>query len=183
MPLDELLLRARAVRSLLRERAYTPSRPAASWHLWGPPGALLTAVLCTFCPTMLAHSTLLSSDGLAALCLHASTWALWYSLHVHDARQFVGSSWPRQCLSVCSSSTGPLSAACARIVILTSARLVRMAMNSSRHVVRRLLQCLWRASAMAVLLPAVVSAVVWLVLLPPDRGSGSTGQHSALVVI
>ena len=60
-----------------------------SWHLWGAAGALLTAAISTFCPTLLAHTPLLTSDALAALLLQAVLWSFWTLLHARSIRTVV----------------------------------------------------------------------------------------------
>jgi Dolichyl-phosphate-mannose-protein mannosyltransferase len=56
-----------------------------SWRLWGPAGAVISAVLGALCPTMLAHSGLATSDMAATFFLLASTGAYWR--HLHDSRR------------------------------------------------------------------------------------------------
>ena len=56
-----------------------------AWRLWGSAGAVISATLGAFCPTMLAHSGLATSDMAAAFFLLASTGAYWR--HLHDDRR------------------------------------------------------------------------------------------------
>lgn len=56
-----------------------------SRRLWGTPGALVSAVFCALCPTMLAHSGLATSDMGMAFFLLAVSAAYWR--HLHDGRR------------------------------------------------------------------------------------------------
>jgi hypothetical protein len=86
---DGVLHAARHVRMMLVSAPLQAGAAFASWHLWGLYGASVTVVLGTFCPTLLAHSTLLTSDAPAALLLHASLWALWTATHATSASVYV----------------------------------------------------------------------------------------------
>lgn len=55
-----------------------------SHRLWGPAGALVSAVFCALCPTMLAHSGLATSDMGMAFFFLAFLAAYWR--HLHDGR-------------------------------------------------------------------------------------------------
>ncbi len=52
-----------------------------SRSLFGPLGGMISLLLYTFCPTMLAHGSLITSDMAIALTLTASMWCLWRLLH------------------------------------------------------------------------------------------------------
>ena len=54
-----------------------------SRKIWGPAGAITSTIFCAFCPTLLAHSGLATSDLAAAFFLLASTGAYWRHLHDH----------------------------------------------------------------------------------------------------
>ena len=54
-----------------------------SRKIWGTVGAMSSAIFCAFCPTLLAHSGLATSDLAAAFFLLASTGAYWRHLHDH----------------------------------------------------------------------------------------------------
>ena len=54
---------------------------AWSRRLHGPAGGLLSLSLFTFCPTMLAHGPLVTSDVAAAAFFVASLWSFWAMLH------------------------------------------------------------------------------------------------------
>lgn len=54
-----------------------------SRKIWGLAGAITSTIFCAFCPTMLAHSGLATSDLAAAFFLLASTGAYWRHLHDH----------------------------------------------------------------------------------------------------
>ncbi len=55
-----------------------------SQRLWGTLGALVSAIFCALCPTMLAHSGLATSDMCMAFFLLAFPAAYWR--HLHDGR-------------------------------------------------------------------------------------------------
>lgn len=61
----------------------------AAWarYFFGWAGALVAAVVCALCPTMLAHSALATSDMAMAFFLLASAGAYWW--HLHDSRRRV----------------------------------------------------------------------------------------------
>ena len=73
---DLLLLDARDLRIAMVGVPLHLMASMLSWKLWGGAGAILTAMLCTFCPHMLAFSALLTGDAVAALLLLAALWAL-----------------------------------------------------------------------------------------------------------
>ena len=86
---DGVLYAARHVRMMLVSAPLQAGAALASWHLWGLYGASVTVVLGTFCPTLLAHSTLLTTDAPAALLLNATLWALWTAMHATSASVYV----------------------------------------------------------------------------------------------
>jgi hypothetical protein len=55
-----------------------------SHRLWGTPGAVASAIFCAFCPTMLAHSGLATSDMGMTFFFLAFPAAYWR--HLHDGR-------------------------------------------------------------------------------------------------
>lgn len=55
-----------------------------SRNLWGTAGGLVSLGFCAFCPTMLAHSALATSDMCMTFFLLASVSAYWF--HLHDRR-------------------------------------------------------------------------------------------------
>ncbi len=79
-----LLFSARAMNSLFGAAlvllVYFWSR-----ELWGDAGALVSALFCALCPTMLAHSGLATSDMSMAFFLLAASGAYWR--HLHDGRK------------------------------------------------------------------------------------------------
>lgn len=52
-----------------------------SRSLFGPLGGMISLFLYAFCPTILAHGSLITSDMAIALTLTASMWCLWQLLH------------------------------------------------------------------------------------------------------
>lgn len=78
-----LLLTARAMNSLFGA-AIVLLVFFWSRGLWGEIGALVSAVFCALCPTMLAHSGLATSDMCMALFLLAASGAYWW--HLQDGR-------------------------------------------------------------------------------------------------
>lgn len=54
--------------------------------LFGVPGAMLSLLLCVFCPTLLAHGGLITSDVAAGLFFLAVIWTFWRLLHDVNVR-------------------------------------------------------------------------------------------------
>src|SRR5437762_9623475 len=54
---------------------------AWSRRVFGPTGGILSAALYAFCPTLLAHGRLITTDLAAALFFTASVWSLWVAFH------------------------------------------------------------------------------------------------------
>lgn len=81
---DRLLLGARAMNSLF---GAATALLVFFWshRLWGAAGALVSLLLCTLCPTMLAHTGLATSDMSMAFFLLAAPSAYWW--HLHDVRR------------------------------------------------------------------------------------------------
>lgn len=52
-----------------------------SWKLFGNVGAVISLMLYSFSPTVLAHARLVTSDLAAALAFIAAVWAIWSLLH------------------------------------------------------------------------------------------------------
>lgn len=79
-PLDSMLLQGRAViagaGAVLGLVIYAWSR-----SLFGPAGGMLSLFLYVFCPSMLAHGSLITSDMMLSLTLTASVWCVWTMLH------------------------------------------------------------------------------------------------------
>lgn len=79
-PLEAMLLRGRAMIALagaaLGLVIYAWAR-----SLFGPSGGLLALLLYTFCPNMLAHGSLITSDLMLTLMLTVSVWCWWLMLH------------------------------------------------------------------------------------------------------
>jgi hypothetical protein len=80
---DRLLLGARAMNSLF---GAATALLVFFWayRLWGTAGSVVSLMLCVFCPTMLAHSGLATSDMSMAFFLLAAPSAYWW--HLHDGR-------------------------------------------------------------------------------------------------
>lgn len=68
-----------------------------SKKLFGPGGAAFSLILYAFCPTVLAHARLVTSDLAAALGFIASAWAIWHMLQKITIPRLLLSSL---CLSV-----------------------------------------------------------------------------------
>jgi hypothetical protein len=68
-----------------------------SRKLFGPGGAAFSLILYAFCPTVLAHARLVTSDIAAALGFIASAWAVWHMLQRITVARLLLSSF---CLSV-----------------------------------------------------------------------------------
>lgn len=83
-PLEAMLFRGRAMIALagaaLGLVVYAWAR-----SLFGPSGGLLSLLLYVFCPNMLAHGSLITSDMMLSLTLTASVWCWWLMLHRLDA--------------------------------------------------------------------------------------------------
>lgn len=77
---DEMWMRGRAAMGLVGV-AVGLSVWALSRRLFGPVGAMISLVLFCFCPTMLAHGPLITSDMTATLFFTLSLVALWSVLH------------------------------------------------------------------------------------------------------
>lgn len=79
-PLEAMLLRGRAMIALagavLGLVVYAWAR-----SLFGPSGGLFSLLLYAFCPNMLAHGSLITSDLMLSLTLTASVWCWWLMLH------------------------------------------------------------------------------------------------------
>ncbi len=80
---DGLLFSARAMNSLFGA-ATALLVFCWSYRLWGAAGAWVSLLLCTLCPTMLAHSGLATSDMAMAFFLLAAPAAYWW--HLHEGR-------------------------------------------------------------------------------------------------
>lgn len=78
--LDAMLFRGRAMSALL-SAALCGVVFFWSKSLWGTPGALVSLTLCAFCPSLLAHGSLMTSDACVALFFPLSVWLIWGSLH------------------------------------------------------------------------------------------------------
>lgn len=52
-----------------------------SRSLFGPTGGMVSLILYTFCPNLLAHGSLITSDMATAMTLTAAMWCLWQLLH------------------------------------------------------------------------------------------------------
>ena len=61
-----------------------------SRSLFGPLGGMISLLLYTFCPTMLAHGSLITSDMAITLTLTASMWCLWRVLHCVSWQRVLG---------------------------------------------------------------------------------------------
>ena len=87
---DAILLRSRAMVALLAV-ALGGLVFAASRNLFGTKGGLISLLLFAFCPHMLAHGALVSTDLTLTLMLFASTWFIWRLLHVVSWTNLLGS--------------------------------------------------------------------------------------------
>ncbi|MDO8546208.1 MAG: glycosyltransferase family 39 protein [Nitrospirales bacterium] len=78
--LDAMLLQGRAMIALL---GLGLGLVVYGWSrsLFGPIGGMISLLLYTFCPTILAHGSLITSDMAIALMLTVSMWCLWQLLH------------------------------------------------------------------------------------------------------
>lgn len=87
--LAAMLLQGRAMTALLGAGlglvVYGWSR-----SLFGPLGGMISLLLYTFCPTVLAHGSLITSDMAIALTLTASMWCLWRVLHCVSWQRVLG---------------------------------------------------------------------------------------------
>ena len=78
--LDAMLLQGRAMIALL---GLGLGLVVYGWSrsLFGSAGGMISLLLYTFCPNLLAHGSLITSDMAIALTLTASMWCLWRLLH------------------------------------------------------------------------------------------------------
>jgi len=63
-----------------------------SRHLFGPAGGMISLILYTFCPSLLANGALVTADLAFTLCLTVSVWCLWNMLHDVNPKTVFGSS-------------------------------------------------------------------------------------------
>jgi hypothetical protein len=77
---DAILLQARAMVAILGV-ALGALVFAISRHIFGDTGGLISTALFAFCPHMLAHGALVSTDLALTFALLASTWGIWRVLH------------------------------------------------------------------------------------------------------
>ena len=122
----ELLLQARAMVALLGVAlgllVYWSAR-----SLFGSACGLLALGLYAFCPHMLAHGTLVSTDLALTLALFASTWFLW--------RLLQGVTWVRLVLSVGAFGVLLLSKLSALLILPIAAILVVVRLGDAQPLV------------------------------------------------
>jgi len=94
---------------------------AAAYALWGRLGSLLSQLLATFCPTMLAHAPLLTVDAPACMLLHAALWAWWRLLHVSSPHSVCAAALATGLLLCCGPIAWLLPPA---VAVLATLRLV-----------------------------------------------------------
>lgn len=95
---------------------------AWSRSLFGWRGGLISLTLFAFCPTVIAHGQIATSDMAASLCFSLSTWCMWRLLHRLSPWNVAAS-----CLMVGVAAVVKFSAPLLAIVglIMAAARLVR----------------------------------------------------------
>ena len=145
--LAAMLLRGRAAGALL---AVPSGLLVFLWSraLFGAAGGLLSLLLFTFSPTMLAHTPAMNSDTAATLFFTAATWAFWVALH-RPSPVTVGAS----ALAFAGLFTSKNSAP---IMVFVAAALVVV-----RQLARRPRLSIKTLAGMAVVHAVVVLALIW----------------------
>jgi 4-amino-4-deoxy-L-arabinose transferase-like glycosyltransferase len=145
--LAAMLLRGRAAAALL---ALPLGLLVFLWSrtLFGTAAGVLSLLLFTFSPTMLAHAPAMNSDTAAALFFTAATWALWVALH-RPGVATIGASALAVAGLFASKNSAPI------IVFVAAALFV------VRQLARRPRLGIWTLAGMAAAHAVVVLAVVW----------------------
>ncbi len=150
-PLADMLLRSRALMGLtcpvLVLLVFCWSR-----SLWGVPGALVSAALTAFCPTVLANAPLVTSDAVAAIFFLLTTALLWRLLHRITPGSLCAASLGMGCLAL-SKMSAPLIAPVAGMLLclrlLRRAPLTVRMFGRGRRISGRLRQAAVMACALA----------------------------------
>ena len=186
---DLLLLDARDLRIAMVGVPLHLMASMLSWKLWGGAGAILTAMLCTFCPHMLAFSALLTGDAVAALLLLAALWALWALMRSESAGALLSAALATAVLLGLLISCGPLAAlaapAAALLIVARAAAALTSAISAlvaggdgslrvplPRRVwyaMPRLIAAMTAAISMPAIAGAVVAAVASLPVWPTNE--------------
>ena len=159
---DALLLRSRAAIALL---GVATGLLVFLWsrQLFGLSGALLSLTLFTFCPSMLAHGGLATSDMAATLFFPAAVYALWRLLHRVSLGTILlaGACLAGLFLSKMSAGLGVVMGALLALIRIGHPAALPLCLPGKRGVVRARL---WRAAllaAVAVVLMLLVWGAIW----------------------
>jgi 4-amino-4-deoxy-L-arabinose transferase-like glycosyltransferase len=134
---------------------------AWSRRLFGPVGGLVSLVCYVFCPTMLAHGPLVTSDVTATFFFAAWTWASWRLLHRVSAGTLLAGALALAGL-VLSKMSGVLALPVGVALIgirLLGGRSLEMALGTPRSVTSRPRQLATFALAAGVQVAVVVVAL------------------------
>jgi hypothetical protein len=116
---------------------------AWSRRLFGTPGAFVSLGFFTFCPTLLAHGALATSDGCIALFMLAAIGAWWHHLRTPGAGPLAGSAvlFGLACVAKFSAVfLLPMMALCAVVQLLAARRgLGRILLSAGVHAATALL--------------------------------------------
>ena len=160
-PIDDLLFRSRAGMAMTGV-AIVLLVFCWSRALWGVCGALLSAVLTAFCPTLLANAPLVTSDAMAALFFLLSVALVWRMLHKLTFATVFAASICVGCLALSKMSAPlivPVIAVLCGVRILLGPPLDSTFFKKKYRIYSRLRQCsLLACSLLAVCL------VAWLMI-------------------
>jgi len=161
-PLESMLLQGRAMMALagagLGLLVYAWSR-----SLFGPAGGTVSLLLFAFCPSMLAHGSLMTSDLFITLTLTASVWCFWAMLRKLSTLSVLSSSVVMGLAFVSKNSAVlilPMALALVIIHVGSRSSGVEAAVHSGeRHPLRSLKP--WAVAAALTVHLIVVVAVIW----------------------
>ena len=161
-PLESMLLQGRAMMALagagLGLLVYAWSR-----SLFGPAGGTVSLLLFAFCPSMLAHGSLMTSDLFITLTLTASVWCFWAMLRKLSVLSVLSSSVVMGLVFVSKNSAVlilPMALALVIIHVGSRSSGVEAAVHSGeRHPLRSLKP--WAVAAALTVHLIVVVAVIW----------------------
>jgi len=160
-PLESMLLHGRAMIAIagaaLGLLVYAWSR-----SLFGPAGGMLSLLFYVFCPNMLAHGSLMTSDLMLSLTLTASVWCFWTMLHRISAFTVLRSSLVMALLFVSKMSAIIVLPMCLALLVvrLLSERRALPADGSAQEANSARLRPA-TAGGMVIVHAVVIVAVVW----------------------
>ena len=133
-----------------------------SRSLFGPTGGMISLILYTFCPNLLAHGSLMTSDMAIALALTAALWCLWQLLHRVSWHRVLGTGLVLGLLFVSKmSAVLVLPMALLLLVVRLGAKQpLPVELGPSRRVERPAIQLAVFAGA-GLALVFIVAVVIW----------------------